>query len=186
MMLGAVVTPTTSERAISPQESITPTALIVDTPVPQPSSTAIPTAKPTIEPLVDVFTILGRSVDDVEIILGTSVLVTPNNDFDDDLAGGEYRDYVLGKYSVFVAYDKNGVARVFQVLDGLSNENYSLDEWKVFLPKFGINVSSRPSREAPAALYWDNYRGYFIAVIASSVKGQPVESIQVAQLGYEP
>lgn len=174
---------------------VTPTKRLTNTPVPLPSSTSTPkptnqeptlTATPTIEPLVNICDILGKSAGEVEQIIGASILVTPNDDYDDKLAGGEYRDYNLGEYTVFIAYDKNGIARVFQVLGGLSNENYSLTQWDLILPKFGLNLDINPSSEAPAALYWDNYHDYFIAVIASNTKGQPVWSIQIAQVGYEP
>ena len=73
------------------------------------------------------------------------MLITPNDDNDDNLAGGEYRDYEIGNYVVFVAYDKNGIARVFQVLDGLSNENYSITEWDLILPKFGFFLGHHPN-----------------------------------------
>ena len=50
--------------------------------------------------------------------------ITPNDDSDDNLAGGEYRDYEIGNYVVFVSYASNGIARVFQVLEGLSDDGY--------------------------------------------------------------
>lgn len=93
-----------------------PTNTLEPTPTEQPSQTLEPS--PTVEPLVDVFGILGKPVEEVEVILGQTVLITPNDDNDDNLAGGEFRDYEVGNYVVFVAYDSYGIARVFQVLDG--------------------------------------------------------------------
>ncbi len=151
---------------------------------PEPTNIPLlPSATPTesIEILIDVYSILGKPVNEVEAIIGSTVLITPNDDHDDNLAGGEYRDYEIGKYSVFVAYDKNGIARVFQVLDGLSNENYSLTQWNQILPQFGVYINTPPERTAPLAIYWDNYNGYFIAVV-----GDPVWTVQIAEAAYHP
>ena len=149
---------------------------------PSPTVT-IPTIEPTssVEIVVDVPGILGKSVSEVENLFGIATLITPNDDNDDNLAGGEYRDYQINKYSVTIAYDKTGVARVFQVMDGMSDENYALDDWNIILPKFGIQINVSPDREAPLAVYWDNYNGYFIVVA-----GQPVWSVQIAQAEYHP
>jgi hypothetical protein len=154
------------------------------TSIPELTNTPLPpTVTPTtpIQSLVDVYNILGKPVNEVETILGATVLITPNDDNDDNLAGGEYRDYEIGKYSVFVAYDKNGIARVFQVMDGLSVENYSLTQWKEILPQFGVYIKTPPERIAPLAVYWDNYNGYFIAVA-----GDPVWTVQIAEAEYHP
>jgi len=158
-----------------------PTIALTNTP--KPTSTPSPsTATPTaIKSLVDVFGILGKPVNEVEAIIGTTILITPNDDNDDNLSGGEYRDYIIGKYSVFVAYDKNGIARVFQVMGGLSDENYSLKQWKLILPQFGVYINTPPERTAPLAVYWDNYNGYFIAVA-----GDPVYTVQIAEAEYHP
>lgn len=168
---------------IAQTEKPTEVPTIALTNTPKPTSTPSPsTATPTaIKSLVDVFGILGKPVNEVEAIIGTTILITPNDDNDDNLSGGEYRDYIIGKYSVFVAYDKNGIARVFQVMGGLSDENYSLKQWKLILPQFGVYINTPPERTAPLAVYWDNYNGYFIAVA-----GDPVYTVQIAEAEYHP
>lgn len=168
---------------IAQTEKPTEVLTIALTNTPKPTSTPSPsTATPTaIKSLVDVFGILGKPVNEVEAIIGTTILITPNDDNDDNLSGGEYRDYIIGKYSVFVAYDKNGIARVFQVMGGLSDENYSLKQWKLILPQFGVYINTPPERTAPLAVYWDNYNGYFIAVA-----GDPVYTVQIAEAEYHP
>jgi hypothetical protein len=177
----------TSSSNISEPESTTVSAS-TSTPELTPADQSLPTiaSSPTIEPLIDVFSIIGKPVEEVESILGPTVLITPNDDNDDVYAGGEYRDYELGSYDVFVTYDKNGISRVFQVLDGLSDENYSLTEWDQILPKFGVFLTSQPDREAPAAFYWDNYAGYNIAVIALGTSGQPVWTVQISDASFSP
>lgn len=152
----------------------TPMATITSLP-PTITSTAI-------QPLVDVLSILGKPVIEVEAILGSTTLITPNDDDDGDLSFvKEWRDYKIGKYSVFVAYDQNGISRVFQVMDGLSVENYPLTEWKQILAQFGVYVNTPPERTAQFAVYWDNYNGYFIAVA-----GDPMYSVQIAEAEYHP
>ena len=149
---------------------------------PSPTVT-IPTIEPTnpIEIVVDVPGILGKSVSEVENLIGESTLITPNDDNDDNLAGGEYRDYQIDRYTVSIAYDKTGIARVFFILDGMSDENYALEDWNIILPKFGVQIGVSPDRKALLAVYWDNYNGYFIAVA-----GDPVWTVQIAEYKYHP
>ena len=78
-----------------------PTNTLEPTPPEQPSQTLEPS--PTVEPLVDVFGILGKPVEEVEFYLGQTVLITPNEDNGDNLVGGEFMDYEVGSYVVFVA-----------------------------------------------------------------------------------
>ncbi|MBT3313357.1 MAG: hypothetical protein HN390_01970 [Anaerolineae bacterium] len=196
ILIPSTPTPETSTTPVAQIET-SPPITQTETPIEIPLS-ATNTPEPTYAPppstatateiisLLDVFNILGKPVNEVEAIVGSTILVTPNDDNDDNLSGGEYRDYIIGEYSVFVVYDKNGIARVFQVLDGLSDENYSIDEWNLILPKFGVFLSSAPEREAPAAVYWDNYDGYFIAVVASGASGSPVWTVQIAEAEYAP
>lgn len=149
-----------------------------------PTNTSLPpTITPTaIQPLVNVFNILGKPVNEVEATLGSTTLITPNDDNEGDLSFvKEWRDYQIGQYSVFVAYDENGISRVFQVMDGLSDENYSLAQWEQILPQFGVYINTPPERTAPLAVYWDNYNGYFIAVA-----GEPVWTVQIAEAEYHP
>lgn len=166
-----------------PSSTFTETEQNIESPTTTPTKLQQPTATitATIEPVIDVFGILGKPVNEVENIVGQTILITLNDDADDDLAGGEYRDYVIGDYDCFVVYDKYGIARVFQVLDGLVDENYSLSKWGVILPQFGVYISSSPDRTAPLAIYWDNYNGYFIGVI-----GDPVWTVQIAEAEYAP
>jgi len=168
---------------IAQTEKPTEVSTIVLTNTPKPTNTPLlSAATPTaIESLVDVYSILGKPVNEAEAILGSTILITPNDDNDDNLSGEEYRDYELGKYGVSVSYDKNGIARVFQVMDGLSDENYSLTQWEQILPQFGVYINTAPERTAPSAVYWDNYNGYFIAVV-----GDPVWTVQIAEAEYRP
>jgi hypothetical protein len=129
--------------------------------------------------IIDVTTILGKPISQVEEITGKTVLITPNDDHDDVLAGGEYRDYEIGKYYVFLSLDEDGIARGFQVMDGLSSENYSLNDWKTLLPRFGLNVTAPPDQEAPAALYWYNFDGYGIGLASNNISGKPVWTVQI-------
>jgi hypothetical protein len=169
-------------------EQDTPTVLSepTDTPIVEDQPTQTPQPISTVERIVDVYTILGKSVSEVENILGQTALITPNDDNDDNLAGGEYRDYEIVDYLVTISYDKDGVARIFQIIDGLSDENYSISEWDIVLSKFGVFPNSFPDREAPAAVYWDNDNGYFIAVFASSASGTPVWSVQISEVAFKP
>lgn len=147
-----------------------------------PTFTTIPTF--TDSPIVDVPSILGTSVNAVEATLGKSTYKDLSTDPADNIPGGLYRYYQVGKYSIYVAYDSKEVARAFGVLDGLSDENYSISDWKILLHRFGLNVAESPAREVPTAAYWDNYGGYYVAVAASSSSRIPVWTVRIAQAEY--
>jgi hypothetical protein len=149
-----------------------------------PTTTLPPaTLVPAPEIIINVAEILNKTVAEVEAILGTATYVTPNDDNDDILAGGEYRDYEIGKYGFFVSFDRNGIAKGFQIMDGLSDEDYSLDDWGLLLPRFGLVIQSPPDESAPAALYWYDYQGYGIAVAAENMNGTPVWTVQIEDAG---
>jgi hypothetical protein len=147
-----------------------------------PTLTALPTF--TNSSIVDVPSILGASVNTVESTLGKSTYRDLSTDPADNIPGGLYRYYQVGKYSIYVAYDSKEVARAFGVLDGLSDENYSISDWRILLARFGLNVAASPARDAPAAAYWDNYCGYYVAIAASSTSGYPVWTVRIALAGY--
>lgn len=151
----------------------------VHTATPHPTDTAL-----SIPLTINVPGLLGNTVSEVEIILGSAMEVDPIND--GNLVGGEYRDYQIDNYYVFIGYDETGIARMFQVLEGLSSMNYSTSQWAMILPIFGVNNTTSPDQTAPAAVYWDNYNGLFIAIMATSSSGKPVWTVQIAQIQYRP
>lgn len=196
MMTPTADTSDSSFPEIAQTEGSTPTRLPPATPtpaltqestptsIPEPTRTPSPptaTVTPTPEALIAVFEVLGMPAEKVDNVLGPTILITPNDDGDDNLDGGEYRDYKIEHYTVTVAFDKNGIARVFQVWEGLSAKKYALSQWREILPQFGVHISSSPDRTARAAVHWDNYNGYHIAVF-----GNPVWSILVAEAAYAP
>jgi hypothetical protein len=145
------------------------------------------TMRPSSTPVfINVPEILGKTTTEIEAVIGSTIEINPINDPYDSLSGGEYRDYLIGAYWFFIGYDEDGIARIFQVLDGLESSNYSIREWNQILPIFGMDVRTLPNRTAPAAVYWDNYNGFFIAVVASSSSGSPVWTVQIAQASYAP
>jgi hypothetical protein len=134
--------------------------------------------------IIDVKNLLGKNIPEVENILGGTIEINPITDSNDILAGGEYRDYYIGKYLVFLTFDKDGIARGFQVLEGLRDENYSINDWEELLLRFGLDVTSVADKTAPAAKYWYDYDGFGIAIVASSSSGAPVWTVQVMEAEY--
>ncbi len=173
----------------TPTETPTITSSISSTNTPNITSTRTITntiaPSPTKDCLVDVPSLLGKDVFQVEQILGPTILITPNDDYDDHTGGGEYRDYQIGDYLTFISFDKSGIARIFTVLDGLEQEGYSLNQWQEILPRFGVNIGSFPDKQEPAAFYWTNYQGLFIGMAADGTSGFPVWTVKIAQKGYE-
>ena len=145
------------------------------TPTPVPTETPTPVSNL----ILSVPMILGRSVSQVEAIAGSPFDIVPFDSDTPELEGGASRYYDIGKYSVFVDFDRNGVARGFQVWDGLDGDRYSLNEWRTLLPRFGLAVTTPPDRVAGAAMYWNDYQGYKITIAASSSSGRPVWTVQI-------
>ena len=85
--------------------------------------------------------------------------------------GGESRTYHLGKYEIWVNYDKEGIARGLQVVDGLASDRYMLDDWPTILEGMAVGYAGLPDVEAPAALRWEDASGYFIMIATSSIGG---------------
>ena len=154
-------------------------------PTPTQMSSLTPQITSTTTSLVNVPSLLGKTVAEVESIIGKTILITPNDDNDDSTPGGEYRDYNIGDYLIFISYDKNGISRIFTVLDGLESDNYSLQDWKILLPQFGILTNSEPDNKAQTLYSWDNQNGVYIGIASFSTKGYPVWTVKIAQKGYE-
>lgn len=167
-----------------------PTATSKPTDTPKPTNTPKPTdtprpptvSKPTsaVELVLDVPGILGKSVTEVEKSLGKSTEILPMRvgDAEELPEGGESRTYHHGKYTSYVFFNRDGVARGFQVIEGLTEESYSLDQWGVLLTRFGFAVYKLPDVEAPAARRWNNFNGYKISIFANKTNG-PVWSVQI-------
>ena len=162
------------EKATQTPKSISGPSEAENTPIIETSPTSTPDYL-----IIDVTTLIGTPVAQVEQMLGQAILVTPNNDQSDTLAGGEFRDYMIGKYRACLSFDKNGIARGFQVLEGLIEDDYSLSDWREILPRFGINLPVEPDKTARVALYWYNYNGYGIIISANNMSGRPVWSVQI-------
>jgi hypothetical protein len=160
-----------NENSISPSLTLTPS-----------QNSQITSTTPT---LVDVPSLLGKTIAEVESIIGKTILITSNDDNDDSTAGGEYRDYYIGDYLVFISFDKNGISRIFTVLEGLEAEKYSLQDWKILLPRFGIYTDSEPDRKAQTLYSWSNQNGLYIGIASISSKGYPIWTVKIAQQGYE-
>jgi hypothetical protein len=85
--------------------------------------------------------------------------------------GGESRTYHVGKYEIWVNYDKAAIARGLQVVDGLLSDGYSLDQWPIILSRINVDYVGFPDVEAPGARRWNNAFGYWIMIAAERIDG---------------
>lgn len=139
------------------------------TPTPQPVST-----------IVDVPSVLGKPVAEIENLYGKGFDILPLQIGDPIVPdGGEARTYRQGKYTLYIFYNKAGIARGMQMVRGLEEDNISLGNWNSLLARFGLGVYQSPERETTDARYWDNFNGYRIAILAAKPNG-PVWSVQIA------
>jgi uncharacterized protein YraI len=169
-----VLTPVPPTPTSTSTITITPTRAPTDTPKPTNTSTPV-------HVIVNVPALLGKTVYEVEKVLGSTSEVNSITDPFDPLYGGEYRDYYIGDLWTFLGFDSNDISRVFVVLGGLESLNNSPSQWAKILPQFGVYNAPEPDRTAPMAVYWDNYNGLFIAIV-----GNPVYTVQIDQYRYAP
>jgi hypothetical protein len=123
--------------------------------------------------IIDAAAVIGSNFRQLEKYLGDPTEVVPLGigAAEEVPDGGESRTYKIEKYSICVTYDKAGVARGLQVIDGLLENGYSLEHWPVILSRLGMTVVSSPDVVAPAARRWKNYVGYGIMIVANRLNG---------------
>ncbi len=194
----AIEAVSTHEPTLSPTEPPTslpsaPAAIRTPTLVSQlhtPEKTEVPPIETipvsTSDLIVYVPNILGKSVQEIEDQYGQGAMITqmPAGAVDSIPEGGEMRTYTVGKYSFSVAYNLNGVAKGFQVMDGLSEDDYLLNQWSLLLNRFGFSVTESPDMQAPMAVRWDNFHGYKIEIATSTPDG-PVWTVKISKLRDE-
>lgn len=142
-------------------------------------ASATPTPQP-VSMVVDVPAVLGKPVAEIEKLYGKGFDTLPLQVGDPIVPdGGESRTYRQGKYTFYIFYNKAGIARGMQVVRGLEEDNISLGNWNTLLSRVGLSVYQSPDRQTSDALYWDNFNGYHLAVLAARPNG-PAWSVQVA------
>lgn len=169
-----VVSTPTIEVVSSP--IVAETAIPTDIPQVAPSETPLPpTALPTVnsEIIVETAKIIDAPVQQVESMLGSSTetMSLGIGEVEEVPDGGETRTYQIGKYTIWVNYDKQGVAKGLQIIDGLQDDGYSLDQWSIILTRIGVDFVGLPDIEAPAARRWTNAYGYAIMIAADKIDG---------------
>lgn len=161
----AVATPTTSE-AVALSE--TPYSVSTNTPLPL-------VAQPTVnsEIIIETAKIIDATTQQVEEMLGSSTETLPIDisQVEEVPDGGETRTYVIGKYTIWINYNKQGIAKGLQIIDGLLEDGYSLDQWSIILSRIGVGFVGFPDIEAPAARRWTNANGYAIMIAANKIDG---------------
>lgn len=170
--------------------SVTPESPIIETPESSstvtkttisstPKASDVPPETPIIEStpedrIVDLFDILNRNILDVEKILGQP---TEKFSLDPDIyipEGGYHRTYVYKGFTIYVDYDKNFVAKYFQIVEGLREYKYSFDDWWLLTDRLNLYLRENPEK-SNNALVWRNEYGFFIRIFRDS----DVWSIQV-------
>jgi hypothetical protein len=156
--------------------TIAETAMPTDTPQVVPAETPLPpTALPTVnsEIIIETAKIIDAPVQQVEAMLGSSTetMSLGIGEVEEVPDGGETRTYQVGKYKILVNYDKQGVAKGLQIIDGLLDDGYSLDQWSIILKRIGVGFVGLPDIEAPAARRWTNAYGYAIMIVANKIDG---------------
>lgn len=183
--LNPSITPPTATRTATPTTTptVTRTATRTRTPtktLPPPTDTRTPTSRPSTPTtvaldnvIVNTSAIIDAPTNDVEKLLGnpTEIVAMGIGDAEEIPDGGESRTYQVGKYTLYVNYNKQGIAKGLQVVDGLKDDGYTLDQWPLVLTRIGVGYVGQPDIVAPAARNWTNASGYAIMIVADSIGG---------------
>ncbi|NPA72009.1 MAG: restriction endonuclease [Gammaproteobacteria bacterium] len=179
----ATLVPTIEQKTIptaTPKEIVTSVPPLSTT-----SSHSIPTEIPmkSLSRIVDVTEIIGSYIVQVESMLGQAIETMPfgSGEIDEIPSGGEIRTYRVGKYVLWIIYDNNGIARGIQIIEGLKEDNYSLEQWPLVLERMGIKDIETPDVEAPAAVRWRNAHGYAITITTNKIGGV-IWTVQIYKL----
>jgi hypothetical protein len=142
-------------------------------PSPQSSQSRSPFGTGSDFVILDVAAVIGVHVSHLERFFGEPLEVEPLGigAAEEVPDGGESRTYRTAKYSIYVTYDKQGIAKGLQIIDGLLEQGYSLEHWPLILSKLGMTVLGSPEVNAPAARKWKNYVGYGIMIAANRPYG---------------
>ena len=172
---GATSTPLHETSTPVPSLTVTPHGTPTSTSTSTSTSTPTPTQTPTenLSLIVDTAKIIGAPVSRVEQMLGRPLEVDSFGigEIAEVPDGGEMRTYQVGKYTLWVAFDKQGKARGVQVIEGLSEDGYSLEQWPIVLERMGVGYVGAPDVEAPAGVRWTNAYGYTIWIATNKIGG---------------
>jgi hypothetical protein len=186
--LGATAAPTTMPSPAStkapkptarpkPTNTFTPAPTETRPPTVEPKPTDTFTPEPSAKPVIDAWKVVGIARATVEQWAGKPIETFPVGNSQPpmaDVVGGTSCTYRLNGYDFYVDYDKAGTAQLFQVVDGLSAQGFKLKDWPKVLSMFGIEMPSAPDVSAPAAVRWNNYKGYEVSVIMDGIRDYSV------------
>ena len=157
------------------------------TPYPTPSTGVVSNAEMTVTPdsvffIANFPALVGQRVESVEDVLGAPVRPTEFSvgEMSTYSGAGESREYYLGDYILLALYDRSGVLRTLQFMDGLSNKKFTLSAWPSVLGAVGLPSDVDPDGSFPIALRWQNLAGFKVAVIADGLP--PKGSIWTVQV----
>jgi hypothetical protein len=166
-----------ASQTLTAQSTPSPSASGVRPPLETPSATTAIVASVTPQRRSDliVFTpdIIGTAIEEIERTLGApfEIYELGIGEVEEVPEGGQERGYQVAGYTIYVTFDKNGIAHGLQVADGLLDDGYSLDDWPTVLARIGVDFVGLPDIVAPAARRWTNAYGYAIMVAAESIDG---------------
>jgi hypothetical protein len=130
-------------------------------------------SSPSFPLIIDAAAILDSSIADIEKKLGQpfSVDAMGIGELEEIPDGGQSRIYVTEKHTFYVNCDKKGIATGLQVVRGLLEQKYSLDDWPIIFARMGVTVTKYPDIVSKAARRWINYLGYGMWITTDKVDG---------------
>ena len=130
----------------------------------QPSATSTP---PSV--VIDAGTLLGTSVEEVELKLGTPSQVEKfgPGGLDSLPYSGESRYYTFKNETIYIDY-YNDMAVGISVGSEVFGHAYAFSDWRLSLQQLGFTVTAEPDTSTVDMKRWANYEGYSIRIYAEN------------------
>lgn len=187
--LGIWITYSSIRRVEQPSKGTDEAEINTPTPTDTPKvdanadRTPTPTDVPPVNIIVDVNLILEHSQEDVEKLMGKPLEVynIEKGMVEELPSGGEGRMYLVGKYKIEVTYNLDNTAQGFQIMEGLSSDGYTIDNWPIILRRIGVDFAGEPDIVSVAGRGWNNASGYSITIVTNK-PGGTVWTVRISKL----
>lgn len=96
--------------------------------------------------------------------------------------GGLCKTYHKDAYTFWVFYESGGKSIGFQIIDGLAQKQYRMDDWPVILSSLNLQTSERADFDGQSIKRWNNVNGFKITLSRDPLSDEYVWSVQVWKL----
>jgi hypothetical protein len=130
-------------------------------------------SSPSYPLIIDASSVIDYPISDIEKKLGQPISVDAIGigELSEIPDGGQTRIYRPDKHAFYVNIDKRGIALGLQVVGGLVEYKYGLDDWPIIFSRIGVIVGDKPDVIAQQARRWTDYLGYELWITTDKIDG---------------